>query len=710
MAKNQQLAVFDAVVGNSTFHRITSQLLNNKDVLLAVCVILVIGFLIVPLPSSLLDFFLANSLGVSVLILILSLYIKTPLDFSSFPTVLLITTLFRLGLNVASTRLILGSGEPGKIIEAFGSFVIGGNYVVGIIIFLILLIINFVVVIKGSTRIAEVSARFTLDAMPGKQMSIDADLNSGFIDETTARARRENLSREADFYGSMDGAAKFVKGDAIAGLVITAINIIGGFIIGVLQMDMEVADAASRFTILSVGDGLVSQIPSLLISVASGLVVTRSANSEALSNQLVAQFTLNPKPLAITGVLLIALGLLPGFPFLVFLFLGGVFFVLAYFRYGIVTKTKEKEEIEEEMKIQQEAINTKAEEPAVEGLLKVDPLEIELGYSLISLVDEAQGGDVFKRITNIRKQLATELGIILPPVRVRDNLQLEPEQYVVKIRNNEITRNKLYTSMVLAMNSGLAEGELTGIEVTEPVFGLPATWINQSERENAEILGYTVVEPATVLTTHFTEILKQNSGKLLTRQDVKHLIDNLKEDYPVLIEEITAENLQTSLVQKILQNLLAENIPIRDLPMILEAILEYSKMTKSIDVLTEYVRHNLSELIKKLYADSNGVIHAIALSPIIEDKMTTALQTNSSNSLSSTLGLSPEIIQNMNKSLTTATEDISVLGHLPIVICSAQVRPYFYRMIHTSFPVVTVISYTELPADTDIEIHSRIDI
>ena len=707
MAKNQQLAVLNTLSENP----VIKNTFRNKDILFASGVLLIIGFLIVPLPPTMLDIFLAISLGISVLILILAIYIRTPLDFSSFPTVLLISTLFRLGLSVASTRLILASGNPGEIIKAFGTYVIGGNYVVGIIIFLILLIINFIVIIKGSTRIAEVSARFTLDAMPGKQMSIDADLNSGFIDEVTARTRRERLSHEADFYGSMDGAAKFVKGDAIAGLIITAINIIGGFAVGVLQMDMELADAASHFTILSVGDGLVTQIPALLVSVASGLVVTRAAGTDELSNQLATQFTFSPKPLGITGIMLIAMGLLPGFPTLVFLFLGLIMVAAAYVRYIALEKETDEKTAQEEIEKGEEnaAAAAKADEQPVETLLKIDPLEIELGYSLITLVDETQGGNVFKRITNIRKQLATELGIILPPVRVRDNLQLEPEEYVIKIRNNEVTRNKLHPNMILAMNSGLAEGTLNGIEVTEPVFGLPATWINLSDRENAEILGYTVVEAATVLTTHFTEILKQNAGKLLTRQDVRKLVDNLKEDYPILLEELTADNLPVSMLQKILQNLLLEGIPIRDLPMILEAVLEYSKITKNVDVLTEYVRHNLSELIKKLYADSNGVVHAISLSPAVEDKMTTALQTNNSNALSTTLGLAPEVVQNINTNMATAIEDITIAGYLPIVICSAQVRPYFYRMVHSSYPVVSVISYTELPADTDIEIHARID-
>jgi len=476
MAKNQQLAVYNALAGNTIIKKTSTSILRNKDIMLAVGILLIICFLIIPLPPMLLDVFLTMSIGISILILILSLYIKKPLDFSSFPTVLLVATLFRLGLSVASTRLILGSANPGKIIETFGSYVIGGNYVVGVIIFLILLIINFIVIIKGSTRIAEVSARFTLDALPGKQMSIDAELNAGFIDENTAKARRETLAHEADFYGSMDGAAKFVKGDAIAGLIITGITIIGGFAVGVLQMDMEIAEAASRFTILSVGDGLVCQIPALLISVASGLVVTRAGLNDALSNLLAKQFTFSPKPLAITGAMVGSLGLIPGMPTAIFICFSIGMLTLAYFRYGADTKEElVKEQAKEIAQEQENATIAKASEPSVENLLKVDPLEIDLGYSLIPLVDEAHGGDLFRRITTTRRQLATELGIIIPPVRVRDNLQIEPEEYVIKIRNNEIARGKIYLNLILAMNPGLAEGELSGINVTEPVFGLPAT-------------------------------------------------------------------------------------------------------------------------------------------------------------------------------------------------------------------------------------------
>lgn len=707
MAKTKQIAILDSPPVLRARRFIEPIARNNPDLLLAFGVLMILAILIVPLPTFVLDMLLAVNIAVSVLIILVSLYLKSPLDFSSFPTILLITTLFRLGLNVASTRLILGEAHAGEIIHAFGTFVIKGNYVVGIIIFLILLVINFIVIIKGSSRIAEVSARFTLDALPGKQMSIDADLNAGYIDEITARKRRQELTQEADFFGAMDGAAKFIKGDAIAGLIITGINIVAGFFIGILQLSMDVSTAASTYTVLTIGDGLVSQIPSLLISIAGGLVVTRSAAADQLDVELGRQFTSRPKPLFIAAGAMILIGLIPGFPFIPFLFMAVVTSSIGYFRNTEMKKDAERERNKELAESEQAS---RPEEQPVEELLKIDPVEIELGYSLISLVDETQGGDVFRRIANVRRQLATELGIILPPVRVRDNLQLEPEEYVIKIRGNEITRNKLHPNMLLAMNPGTAEGELGGIHVTEPVFGLPATWISINDRENAEILGYTVVEAATVLTTHLTELLRRNSDKLLTRQDVKRLTENLKSDYPALIDEMTPDALPNSTLQKVLQNLLTEGIPVRDLAMIIESLLEYYKITKNIDVLTEYVRHNLSETIKKLYEDQNGVIHAISLAPEIEDIITGALQSNNQNSLVPSLGLSHEMIRNMQKSLDDAIDEISNIGYLPLVICSAQIRPYFYRMIHTRFPMVNVISYTELPADTDIEIHASVNI
>lgn len=704
MANNNQLYLSGETINKTNF---LSSLSKSPDVLLAGGVLLILTLLVLPLPPFLLDLLIAVDLAISILIIVVAIYLLSPLEFSSFPTILLIATLYRLGLNVAATRLILSEGHAGDIINAFGTFVIGGNYVVGIIIFLILLVINFIVVIKGSTRIAEVAARFTLDALPGKQMSIDADLNAGYIDEMEARRRREILSKEADFYGAMDGAAKFIRGDAIAALIITGINIIGGFVIGLTQRGMDITHALSTYTILTIGDGLVSQIPSLLISVAGGLVVTRSSSSEKLDIELGKQFGAKPRAIWISSAAMLLMGFIPGFPTIPFLILSTIVGGLAYIR----TKSIKKEEQEKLVKEMTEAeVAIKPEEAPVEDLLKVDPVEIELGYSLIALVDETQGGDVFKRIANVRKQLAVELGIILPPVRVRDNLQLEPEEYVIKIRGNEISRNVLHPNMLLAMNPGTAEGDIRGIKVTEPVFGLPATWISNSDRENAEIMGFTVVEAATVLITHLTELIRRNADKLLTRQDIKHLIENLKADYPALVEEINPDNLPISTIQKVLQNLLREGIPIRDLPLILEALLEYYKVTKNIDVLTEFVRHNLSETIKKLYQDQNGVIHAISLDPQLEQIMTNALQSGSQATSSPTLGLSPEMIRQINQSLSEAIDEITMTGYLPIVICSAQIRPYFYKMIHNQYPMVGVISYTEIPADTEVDIQNVISV
>lgn len=716
MADNRQVQVNQggilSGVLNTSFisilrDRVLPAITSNPDLGLSVGLVLILGLLLVPLPPFALDLFLTMNIATSVLIILIALYLAKPLDFSSFPTVLLITTLFRLGLNVASTRLILGDADAGEIIKAFGSFVVGGNYVVGFIIFIILLVINFIVVIKGSTRIAEVAARFTLDALPGKQMSIDADLNAGYIDEQTAKKRREVLTNESDFYGSMDGAAKFIKGDAIAGIVITLVNLIGGLTIGVAMMDMDFMTAAQTYSILTIGDGLVSQIPALLISVAGGLVVTRNGSDQKLDKQIGEQFGSNPKPLAVAAFVLFGIAFLPGFPSIPFILLSAVTGYAAYSRVQSIKKASERKlklELEEAEKAE------KQEDKPVEDLLKIDPIEVELGYSLISMVDETQGGDVFKRITNVRRQLATDLGLIIPPVRVRDNLQLEAEQYVVKIRGNEVATNKLYPNMLLAMNPGSAEGDLSGIEVTEPVFGLPAIWISINQRENAEIMGYTVVEPATVLTTHLTELLRRNSDKLLTRQDVKHLIENLKDDYPTLVEEVKPESLELATVQKVLQNLLMESIPIRDLPIILESLLEYIKVTQNSDVLTEYVRHNLSETIKKLFEDQNGVIHAIGIDPSLEGTMTKALQTNSEGSISPSMGLSPDNVNEIMQSMSEAIDEITVAGHLPTVICSAQIRPYFNRMIRANYPMVSVISYTELPPDSEVEILSTINI
>lgn len=705
MAKNQQYTLTGNTLTSKIRKNVWFGLKQSPDLILAAGVILTISLLIIPLPTFMVDMLIAINISFAILILLVAVYLMNPLEISAFPTILLIATLFRLGINVSTTRLILADADAGAIIEAFGTFVIKGNYIVGIIIFLILLIINFVVIIKGSTRIAEVTARFTLDALPGKQMSIDADLNSGYINEQQAKKRREQLTQETDFYGAMDGAAKFIKGDAIAGLVITGINIIGGFIIGMVQLNMAAGEALTTYTMLTIGDGLVSQIPSLLISVAAGLVVTRSASDSMLDVELVKQFGGKPRALSVAAVAMLMMAFLPGFPPVPFILLALLVGGFAFYRFKNIAKEKEAEKRDELA----EAEEAKREEQPVEDLLRVDPVEIELGYNLISLVDETQGGDVFKRITNVRRQLATELGIILPPVRVRDNLQLDPDEYVIKIRGNELARNILHPNMMLAMNPGTAEGDIHGEKVTEPVFGLPATWISISERENAEILGYTVVEPATVLTTHLTELLRRNADKLLTRQDTSHLIENLKQDYPTLVDEINPDSLPVATVQKVLQNLLREGIPIRDLALILESLLEYYKVTKNVDVLTEYVRHNLSETIKKLYEDQQGVVHAIALGAKVEQAMTTALQSNNQHAATPSLGLPPDVIQKVNTSMSEAVDSITIAGYMPLIICSAQVRPYFKRMIGTQFPMVNVISYTEIPSDTDIEIHETVD-
>lgn len=706
MAKIEE--IIQKNIGNNIIGKLLLYLLENKDLALAFGVLLIISLLIIPLPPALMDLFIATNLSLAVLILLVSLYIKNPLEFSAFPTVLLVTTLFRLGLNVATTRLILTEAYAGEIIQSFGTFVIRGNYIVGLIIFIILLAINFIVVIKGSSRIAEVAARFTLDALPGKQMSIDADLNAGYIDEAEARRRREKLTKEADFYGAMDGAAKFIRGDAIAGIIITAVNILGGFAIGVAQKSMDIGSALSTYTILTIGDGLVSQIPSLLISVAAGFVVTRSASADKLEIELSSQITGKPNAISLASFAMLVMAFVPGFPTIPFLILSLLTSGLAYLRFRQIRR-EEEERLRAEM-AQAEVAPQLPEVTPVEELLKVDPVELELGYNLIPLVDETQGGDVFRRITNVRKQLALELGIILPPVRVRDNLNLDPDEYVIKIRGNEVGRNTLQPGMLLAMNPGTAEGDLAGIKVTEPVFGLPATWIPYAERESTELMGYTVVEATTVLITHLTELLKRNADKLLTRQDVKQLIENLRSEYPALIEEITPENLPLSVVQKVLQNLLKEGIPIRDLPLILESLLEYYKVTKNIEVLTEYVRHNLSETIKRLYQDANEVIHCIALSPEIEQMISNVLQSNVQATTTQTLGLSVDVIKKIQDSLSRAIDEVTLVGYMPIVICSAQIRTYFYRMVRTQFPMLSVISYTELPPETEIDIVSTISL
>lgn len=670
------------------------------NIILAAGVIVILALMILPMPPVAIDILLTLNITFAILILMVALYIKHPLELSVFPGLLLIVTIFRLALNISSTRLILGEAYAGEVINAFGNFVVKGNYVVGFIIFLILLIIQFVVIVKGAGRIAEVSARFTLDAMPGKQMAIDADMNAGLINEQDARERRADIAREAEFYGAMDGASKFVKGDAIAGLLITMINIVGGFIIGVAQKGMDFSTALQTYSLLTIGDGLVTQIPALIVGTAAGMVVTRSAAGKQLDNEINEQIFGKPKALLISAGALFLFAIIPGLPTIPFLLLSGATGAMGY----VKMKNKEAAALAvEEIKTPVTEVQEK-----IEDYLQVDPIELEIGFGLISLVDESQGGDLFNRITNIRKQVAIELGIIIPPLRVRDNLQLNPNQYIMKIRGNIATSDFLYMDRLLAINAGSSEQKLEGIQVKEPAFNLPAVWVTSNEKDKAELLGYTVVEPASVLSTHLQEILRRNAYKILGRQDTKKLVENLKKEYPAVVEELTPELLPTGVVQKVLQNLLREGIPIRDLATILESLVDYARVTKNVDVLTEYVRHSLAETIARLFQDEKGVVHTIALGPKLEKLITNALQNQRESSPS--LGLSPQIIQSIQNSISDNVDNAIIKGYQPIVLCPATVRPYFYRLIHTAFPNVTVLSFTELPAETGVEFIGKLEI
>ncbi len=688
------------LAGSSKATSALDLLRKNSDIVLAGGVIMILALMILPIPAMLLDVLLALNITAALLILLVAMYINSPLELSVFPGLLLLLTIFRLSLNVASTRLILGEGYAGEVINAFGSFVVKGNYVVGFVIFLILVLIQFIVIVKGAGRISEVAARFTLDAMPGKQMAIDADMNAGLINEIEARERRAHVAREAEFFGAMDGASKFVKGDAIAGLLINIINILGGFIIGVAQKGLSFTDALHSYTLLTVGDGLVTQIPALVVATAAGMVVTRGGSGTQLDKEIRTQLFGRPKALLIASGALFLFAIVPGLPTLPFLILSGLAGSA-----GFVTM---RDKSDKKKLAVVAAPKAEVKEERVEDYVQVDSLELEIGYGLIALVDDTQGGDLFNRITNIRKQLALELGIVIPPVRVRDNLQLEPNQYVVKIRGNVIATDRLLMDRLLAMNAAGVEEALEGIGVKEPAFGLPALWIRTHEREHAEISGYTVVEPSAVLSTHLQELLRRNADKLLGRQDTKKLIENLKKDYPAVVEDLTPELLPTGTVQKVLQNLLKESIPIRDLVTILESLVDYARVTKNVDVLTEYVRHSLSETIAHMYRDPKGVIRAIVLGPRLEQLITNALQNQRESTPS--LGLSPAMIESIHASLTENVEKSIAGGLRPLVLCAATVRTYLYRLIHTAFPTVVVLSFTELPAETEIEFTGKLEI
>lgn len=669
---------------------------QNLDVLVAFGVIGIVMMIIVPLPKPMLDVLLALNITLSVVIMMITMFTTNVLQLSVFPTLLLVTTLFRLGLNISSTRLILSERDAGQIIEAFGDFVIGGNFIVGIIIFIIIIIIQFVVITSGSSRVSEVSARFTLDAMPGKQMAIDADLNSGLIDEETAKKRRHDLQSEADFYGSMDGASKFVKGDAVAGIIITIINIIAGIIIGMTQMGLEPMEAMEVFTQLTVGDGLVSQVPALLISTAAGILVTRSGSSDNFGKTLTSQLTAFPIAAAIASGVMLFLAIIPGMPKFPFLVAAIAMGVLAYLLYKEETKKEELVIAQEE----EEITEMERKEPEnVMNLISVEPMEVEIGYGLIPLADESTGGDLLQRIASVRRQCAIEMGIVVQPIRIRDNLQIRTNEYVIKIRGTVIASSELMPNMLLCMDPSGDSSNVSGIRTIEPTFGLPAVWINKDQREDVEIKGLTVVDPTTVMVTHLTETIKAHSYELLGRQETKLIIDNTREKYSAVVEELIPDLLTIGELQKVLQSLLKEKVPIKDMVTILESLADNSRTTKDIEVLTEYVRFALSRTICNQIIDENRSVTVVTLSPQIEE----IVQANTQKSIQGSFpAVDPEITTRILERIRETVDNVYFHNNQPVILVSPNIRPVFRKLIDMVFPHIMIISLNEIPNDIEI--------
>lgn len=677
---------------------------KNLDVFVAISVIGIILLIVIPVPSQLIDVLVTVNISLAMLIILLTMFTTDVDQISAFPTILLVTTLFRVGLNVSSTRLILRDHYAGQMIEAFGSAVVGDNYVIGIIIFLIIIIIQFKVINEGSGRIAEVAARFTLDAMPGKQMAIDADLNTGLIDENAARERRKKLQREADFYGSMDGATKFVKGDAVAGLIITCINIIGGIVIGVVMNNMDAATAAQTYIKLTVGDGIVSQVPALMISTAAGMLVTRSGSDENFGKLITRQLTGYPKIFAIASVILLFLSLVPSLPRVPFLILSVVLGGCAYLLYKDQKKAIEKK-IQTE---QQQVIETENKEPEnVMELITVEPMEIEIGYGLIPLVDEGSGGDLLERIASVRRQCAIEMGIVVQPIRLRDNLQLKTNEYVIKIRGTAIARWEMMPNMLLCMDPTNGGTEIQGVKTIEPTFGLPAVWINTDQREDAEIKGFTVVDPITVMVTHLTESIKSHSYELLGRQEVKMIIDSVKERYNTVVEELIPDLMTIGEVQKVLQNLLKEKVSIKDMVTILESLADNSRMTKDIELLTEYVRFSLSRTICNPLIDENGAITVVTLDPKIEELIANNIQKSMQGSFPA---IDPDSTGKILASIKNITESVYFYENQPVILVSPKIRPAFRKLIEMVYPNVYVLSLNEIPNDIEIKTEGVVTI
>ncbi|MCZ8539552.1 MULTISPECIES: flagellar biosynthesis protein FlhA [Psychrobacillus] len=666
-----------------------------RDITVLAAVISIVAMLVIPLPHWLISFLIIINITIALLILMTAMNMKEALEFSVFPTIVLLITLFRLALNISTTRAILAEGDAGKVVETFGTFVTGGNMLVGLVVFSILVIINFIVITKGAERVAEVAARFTLDAMPGKQMSIDADLNAGMISEKEARERREKVGGEADFYGAMDGATKFVKGDAIAGIIIVIINLLFGIIIGVVQFGLPFGEAAVKFSTLTVGDGLVSQIPALLISTATGIVVTRAASKGNLGGDITGQLFNQPKLLYVAAATITLLGIVTPIGLVLTL---PVAIVLAVGAYMMSKASKEDPDEMEEFEEEVTTDNMKSPENVI-NLLNVDPIEFEFGYGLIPLVDAAQGGDLLDRVVMIRRQLALELGVVIPVVRIRDNIQLQPNEYRIKIKGNEMARGELLLDHYLAMSPG-DDDSIEGIDTVEPSFGLPAKWITESVKEEAEILGYTVVDPPSVVSTHMTEIIRNNAHELLGRQETKQLIDHIRETYPILVDELTPTPLTVGEIQKILSNLLREHVSIRNLPIIFETLADYSKMTSDADVLTEYSRQSLAKQITTQYAGNSNVLKVLTVSGKVEKLIADSIQqTEHGNYLSIDPSDSQAILESMAKEIERA----SMMEQSPIILCSPAVRMYVRQMTERYFPHVPILSYNELESSIEVQ-------
>jgi flagellar biosynthesis protein FlhA len=692
-----------AIQSNPIFQRLH----ENRGMLFPMSFIGLLAVILVPLPPAVLDLLLVLNITISILVLVTTIYVKSPLEFGVFPSLLLAVTLFRLVLNVATTRLILTAGDraattdqaihaAGEVVNAFSSFVSGSSMAVGIIIFLIIFIIQFIVITKGASRISEVAARFTLDAMPGKQMAIDADLSSGNISEPEARRRREDIHREADFYGAMDGASKFVRGDAIAAVIITFVNILGGLYVGMVDHGWDVFGCMKLYTKLTIGDGLVSQIPAFIVSLASGLIVTRSSSKSNLGDEILGQLFAKPRALVIAAIFL-ALMSVTGLPALPMIVLATCCGGLAY----VLTKNEKKAATATATKAKEQAASTKKEPEKVEKLLDVDTMELEIGYGLVRLVDASKGGDLLDRISLIRRQIAIDLGIIVPPVRIRDNMQLSANDYIIKIKGQAVARGVTYPEQFLAMDNGATAGPIPGGEsTTEPAFGLPAYWITESQRAQAELLNYTVVEATSVLATHLTEVVKSHAHELLSRQEVKNLLDNLKQRVPALIEEVVPTLVKPGELQKVLQNLLRERVPVRDLETVLETLADFASRTKDLEVLTEYVRNALARTICKHYVDDNDRLWCLTLDPALEDLINGHIERNERGTTNT---MPPQTAQQVVQQVAAKATELTQTGRSAVILCSPQIRSSLRRMIEGTLPHVAVLGYNEVVPQVQVE-------